>query len=828
MRIDALTRLIESSDFVTFRDIAFEALKLRGYTGVEISDGTSDGGRDFRIAFFRGSQVAIQTTTAKKWKSKLKSDASSVKRTHKQNYLLFIYSRRLADADFIRIKDDIFANEGVIVDKMDSQSIASIFYEAGDTGRILQLHGIQVPPLSQHIRQEDFKLHAEASFSLFGKAPSDLRRSVIRSAIIYVLASSEGPLRREDLEAAVASIIPSTSRASISGAVDSMLQKSEMRITEGTLLLSDRLHDHFSTDRGVNEHYFMELRATVNVFLSEYNVIATSEVLDNILNSLGALVMAAAHDTGDNISYLNQSTDSFESRIRALHIELDAIGFPEGRERDTAINELCEIASTSPAGQRIFTSELFFYLSQSNLTTVFQALGASLSLSVVLDASVAIPLLCSLLFKPTDTFSSRGAYSIYKLLSQYHVRMVLPTDYLEEVTVHMIDALRRYAPIIDTNVDSDMSRSKNFYVSHYVELHNNAEVSTTFVGYLTRLGYRHHAGGLLHLDARQSLMDRLAVTFSRYGIETMDFRVRKEEYEAVLQDTEWIASQLRSARASVTIRHDARTAAYLKSTQKDTSVRYILCTMDNLHFRLRDHYSGLWECMTPVTLADILSVLAPNGTDARIVSPALLARAISERDNRLGAEVWDELVKIEGVMYDAELLEIAHAFKQNFLQHSEERISSDDIRNAWIAWKERHGVPEDESDSQGIGEGENDVVIVIRKELTRAERPKLVVRAYLSSPAGSLRRVNKKDLNDVIRRQSHTVVALESFNGPRFLFQKYMEDDKLVVGVVERFGRRRQAVTVSDIDDVSASNLLRGVLLLSQGDLFFPWPHPYS
>ena len=169
-------------------------------------------------------------------------------------------------------------------------------------------------------------------------------------------------------------------------------------------------------------------------------------------------------------------------------------------------------------------------------------------------------------------------------------------------------------------------------------------------------------------------------------------------------------------------------------------------------------------------------------------------------------------------MHDAELLEQARAFKKKYLERAESTKIYEDIRASWVKWKEKHGIVHEEMD-ESTSVPADVLTIVLRKKMSGK---RLVDKAYSASIAGVLTPLTKPQLNEAINTHLTFIVALESPSGPRFRFETYKEKGILQVGVIERFGRKSHVVNVSKLGDTTASKLLSGIQLLSQGELFFP------
>ncbi len=109
MRFDSLVRLIQSADYMSFREIALLTLRARGFATPAIRDGWSDGGSDMAVYTFalQPLKFAIQISVEKDWRAKLRQDARKAKKTLGTNDFLFVTSQRLAEVEFQAIADEL-------------------------------------------------------------------------------------------------------------------------------------------------------------------------------------------------------------------------------------------------------------------------------------------------------------------------------------------------------------------------------------------------------------------------------------------------------------------------------------------------------------------------------------------------------------------------------------------------------------------------------------------------------------------------------------------------------------------------------------------------
>mgnify|MGYP000651326613 CR=1 FL=1 len=696
MRLDSLVRLIGSSDFMSFRQIAIEYLQLRGFVQAELRDGWNDGGTDFSVHQLppNPTPIAIQVSVEKRWKSKLKEDALKAKNKLGLENLMLISSRRISETDFHIISDEIWRSYSVRVSRADNQSIASIFYSNEKTGQILEILGIRPQVPKNLASQISFSKRAEAIYSclFFGLDSRDFRNEIFESTIISVCSRAGALISRESLLKEVSEILALAEQqeAYIISTVDRMMQRGELITSNKLLGLNVQLTEATTSMNILRDEQWNRLYTKVSEFLTEKNGSALSgEQVGSIMDRLGALIMDAGDTTEANAFRSNAKTfvhSQLRKRLRELHSTLDAIGFPEGSIRDNALEELVSLVSRSPLGEHIVAGELFMSMRHAKLPELIQALGAKREVEVLLDASVAIPILSGCLYEPSQNRYFLGAEHGYNQLVNLNIHPYLPIDYLEEVTAHLIDAYRYYRSVVDT--EPDLTASTNAFVAHYVSLQNEGN-SISFEDYLAGFEFTPKIGSMQFFSARDILIPRLQRLFGRYGIESKPLsnisqRARKSAQIAITYALE----EREETRPSVLLKHDARTIAYLNENSKTNETARIFCTWDNLHFAVTRREDSLWDVFDPSVLGDILSLVSEEDSTHRMLSPVILAKSITNRTAQRGARVWDVLVGIEkDNMHDAKILSMAREFKEHFLSNTNQGLGKKDIQERWLRWK---------------------------------------------------------------------------------------------------------------------------------------------
>lgn len=698
MKLEALSRLITSADFLSFREIALRTLSLKGYREPSLTDGWKDGGTDIRVIQIppNPTSLAIQISVERNWRSKLKADARKVKEKLNLVDLLFITSRRVPEAELVEVADEIWREYGVRTSKIDNQTIASTFFEQGRTTEILTILGMDLT-ITHHSfgdAADSARLDAAYSFVFFGKEPEQFRERMVESAIITTAAKYDATVTRDVLaeEAQKTLQLPKRQKQLISGSIDRMLQRGDLLGNPARISLSPKIKDAALALRVVREKEWDLLRDDVKSTLvkSSSQKDISDEIIDSMMEDIGGLLMATAET---NFYALNRSVkrgvalERIRQRLQHLHTTLDSMTFPEGEVRTETLEKLAELASNSPIGRHFLAGELFLSLSAVNTPYLVRAFGAQSNIRVCLDASVAIPILSSLLYEAASTHRYfLAALHAYEQLSDLGIELQIPADYLEEVAAHLLMAYRDYSAVAD--LDPDLIASENAFVAHYVSLKSKRD-NIPFEKYLATYGLDERLKKLELRAAVPLLIPRIARLFARYGIKEADMRFRN--YNSKKQVEEMIARAIHALslnRPQIVLEHDIRVLAALMEQNQFANEAMILCTWDSLHFWILQKESPNWDVLDPAVLGDILSLINPDNDDAMITSPLVLAKSLSEEVAHIGAAIWDDLVRIEHEnLYDADLLAKAQAFKRTFMAQKQQGLSTGDIAQEWIKWK---------------------------------------------------------------------------------------------------------------------------------------------
>jgi hypothetical protein len=701
MKLEALSRLIESADFLSFREIALKTLSNLGYQNPSLTDGWSDGGTDIRVSTLPPypNPLAVQITVERDWRGKLSADTKKVKDKLNLSDMVFVCSRRVPEAEFALLSSDILKTTGVRVTKVDNQTIASIFFDKGEVGTILDILGIHPTPsrpLFENIPNAA-RLDAAYSYIVFGKESEQFRDKITESTIVSLLAKAEHLISREKLVEKVCSVLnlDMSNSITVTKGIEQLIQQGDLHVSQGFLYLANSLKDVTTAVQAVRDKEWVTLRSRVQKKLNQYSKQrkVTDQIVDSVMEDLGSLMLSAADAAFRSFDRSSQRTVSHENmlaRLRHLHTSLDSMSVAEGQKRQKLIEELTEIAAASPLGKHIMAGELYLSLSTISPPSLIRAIGGRTNVEIYVDASVAIPILSCLLFEATTSFRYFvAAIHAYRQITSQNMIPLLPRDYLEEVAAHLFMAYRDYSAIID--LDPDLAASENAFVAHYTGL-KPKRPGLTFPQYVKAFGL---GEALTRVDlpaARTSLMPHLERLFTRYGFKVISWtRLGYHPLKAAEEMMARAIDALKLKRPSILLNHDAKTIAGLSEEYSNANNAPILCTWDSLHFWIFENEKPTWDVMDPSMLGDILSITGSDIQSARITSPLMIARSVSEEAALEGATVWDVLVKIEkGNLHDAELLAMAQEFKREYLTNKQHKIKAWEVETAWLEWKAKY------------------------------------------------------------------------------------------------------------------------------------------
>ncbi|MBK9304482.1 MAG: hypothetical protein IPM94_11480 [bacterium] len=434
MQTESLARLVFSADFLTFRSIAIDFMERRGFLAADLVDGPHDGGTDLRlfVAHPSPTQIAVQVTVDRKWEQKITQDARKVRDRLGLIHIFFLCNYRIPEARFTAVADMIFRETAVNVTRFDGQTIASSYHQWGATHRLLELCDLPIPARPEAAnRMLQAKLLAADSFLAFSEEATDFRSAVREAAAIAVIYNSERALLRNECAAAIANHLglPVEQHRQIESLLDRLIQRRDLQVSEtGIMVISSAKRSSLDAAAAVTSRDRIQLAEDIRLLLRGATQVRTigDSVVNPILDAAGAAALAAGYVWSSNALDANgePSLRALRTRLRNLHAALDAAAVPDGVDtRSAIVTSIAEVVSASPYGQCLAAAELYFNIAILNEECLATILGGGLDADIMLDASVAMPMLSSLLFRPAGSRFSFSAHRLYRSAEAHGLRL---------------------------------------------------------------------------------------------------------------------------------------------------------------------------------------------------------------------------------------------------------------------------------------------------------------------------------------------------------------------------------------------------------------------
>lgn len=701
MKLEMLVRLLAAASPAQLDELALWYFRSRGYAPV-VRDGTADSGVDLRLFEIGGTQrVAVQATTQRKGLfAKLLTDATHAK-TLGVEQLWVVSSHRLPEAGFTDWSDKILVRTGVNLTRADAQTLVSHAFNRHALADVLRILDIEVTePTRQPPRRADLRTDLACSHAFFGVDPEHFRRSILDRALTGVVCAEGGPMNVALALSQTAQLLALApgQKPLLASALDRLRQQGALT-GNGTIDASPAARADWQALQTSGEETRSHLVAAFTAaFARHLGPRDVPPMVDLALQAVAAFVISPAeaiapthpmpsphaHDV-----HLSSARTASQLRILRRHLELAGV---TAEPLDALLREIAEIAQQSVWARTLAAGELYLHLATLTRETLARALTGGSDLEVIIDPSVAMPMLCVREHGNVRHKFFETAAQVLAQVELWQSDVKLPAVYLEEMAAHLIDAWDNYAALVAE--ESELRGSTNSFVSHFAALRAEGSLhgSINFDAYVASFGLVPALRSGDYRARRSAVMQRLRTAMSRLGITTVDAHASPDARRLVEQNLAYLfnaphPSRREPDRPRILVDHDAEVLAWLDGLPLAPTRARIVCSWDRIIFRYHHAYEPTWDAFDPLTLGDTLALMHPD-PEAPLASIGAIASELAGEDVELAARIWDALAEIEkGALADAVLRKQARAFKDDYL-HRRGRLSSvRSIQAAWAAWK---------------------------------------------------------------------------------------------------------------------------------------------
>jgi hypothetical protein len=693
----------------SFKAVACAYLRERFARPVQFVDGTGDGGVDAWIVksddplvrhaaqFYAGdrngwqSKLGNDVTKVANFRSSIQSDV-----TRQLDFARFFFVCALEPSAtaFINYADDVFDKHGIRIELCDARMIASqaLQNRRGPLFALIagQLHGASGaysgygPALSAREK-------ALLSFAVFDERTKHVRRAVAKDAVMAAASTHHDGCLRTTLESEACRLLALSSPSRlVTHAVRDLLSEGQLSAEESDeqrIHVKDEALLSWKTATAVARAERDKLRerciALVEPKISRgrhHNREIASRAVDALIGNLGALVREAVAErlivslepgAAPRDASERRAIERWKRTADELARELD-----EGPACKLLLLIVNEVAKDTFV-RRLAAAELSFRLTEFDAQEFEQAINAS-NQRILLDASIAIPMLCARFDGVIDSWTtSVAAHELYAVAQQRGAKLHVASAHLEEMAAHLYQA-KHFAPIFDEKDTPDLRRSRNYYVAHFASSQTQ-QSRQEFERFLASLGLT-QARANKPLDAvRQDIERALSTHLHQYAIE-------RRSTESV-DDSKplWGEPAERDLRL---LRHDRAVVNSLELWSRDEP--WLVCTADRW---LRDVLNEMdILAVDSVGLTDLLSLVQPTATARPVMSALELALSVGEDETQLASSVWDTIVLLDAPkLSDRRFYERAREFRDAWFAA---RLSADDdIGEAWKTFRDTGALP---------------------------------------------------------------------------------------------------------------------------------------
>ncbi|MUZ71212.1 hypothetical protein GOZ90_00855 [Agrobacterium vitis] len=590
MYYSALRKLIGSVEETKFYDVSVLFLEAQRYRNVSIVDGKGDGGRDVTCSH---ADLRIQLSVRKDWENKINQEAATTK-SKGLRHLIYVTNRHISPAAEAAFRATKFLHAGEV--EVTIHDLNRITTALARPGRIRRAYEMMGASIGTKVVASTADI-ALSSVLLFGSEASELREGIIDANVLAFLYRN--PESSEEVTISrVVDVLPGADPTKLVKSSISRLRTSGKIVgSKYKLLLSQH---EVSRMRGSEEEFLFAFQADVKE-ISEYS--GLSEEDSRKLLRLATEIILKGNEFFDG-----------EVGAESVTAFLAEKGLSAKREKIYKKLAQCSIATHFQYAKTV--SGIF----SANTFDIYRALGAQTNIQVVLDTSVALPLLIGLEYQSVKSRYSSASKMLLDVCRSHEFSLIVPSPYINEMAAHglkAIEFLETYDALPE-DIRPVLRGSGNAYLSHFSHLQYSAEgegLKLTLSEFLRSFG--------LKTDAPlRRVENRILSLLEGHGISTgMDLRYDN----SVRQE---IASKKNSQESKHILDHDA---AVCTNLIKDSGKGYIFATWDRVLIDVVQDLARVYAD-SPARVIDFLGVI--DGVDHDFDTSAELLTTLIHLDER--------------------------------------------------------------------------------------------------------------------------------------------------------------------------------------------------
>ena len=454
-------------------------------------DSKGDGGSDYRtFADTAGEKVlAIQKTVQdNNWKNKAFDDAKKAQETLGAKRYFFITSRAHEASSFYELQEKLLTE----------LSLPSIFIGANEIAGLIVSNNL----LHEFSRILDLKLNININnlpdtrerllytyFSISNDRAS-IKNEMYEGALLSVISQSDiAPTRAELLKSGMDFLsLEEARRTRLDSRIDALLSKNKIIKKNKKFYINKKTLSDLQLLNAIYTKEIGQLSGAQSDLISSYGGSWGQQQSNEAAIHLAKCFVDQQIESARHCSLSFRMTGfgqcTFDSQISLKEMIIKSGVNPS--KVNIALQEMIDLAEGNPIIDKITDAIVYVALESSDTSKCAAILGANNwhEIKVILDASVAIPYLCSSLFSPSSGRFSVGSKETVKILKKEGSKLVIPYHYLNECASHLVTA-HNYCKNLK-EFENDFAYSRNGYVAHYYQLKlAGGKIPTSLKDYLS-------------------------------------------------------------------------------------------------------------------------------------------------------------------------------------------------------------------------------------------------------------------------------------------------------------------------------------------------------
>ena len=602
--LPALKNAIQNLEEKRFYDIALMYLSVLGYKDLSMVDGAGDGGRDVICS---RNDLRIQLSVRKDWQQKINEEAHNTKKSG-HSHLIYITNKIIspdAEQDFLQSG---YRYKGEVDPSIhDLKRIVTALARPGVIRRAYELLGMAVPSTLE-ASPNDIAL---STLMLFSKEANELREAVVEANVRAQLLKNQGA-SEDALMQFTANSIPGTNTERLARTAISRLRSTGRIIGHSSSL--NLSAPELEAMKGAETEFLTAVQADVDT-LSKVASLSNDDARK--LLDLALELLMRGRD-------LNGSGPA-EQSLRSFMASRDL-----NRRRKKIFEALSKTKSATFKQYGATIDRVF----STNTFDIYRALGRRTDIVMVLDASVAMPVIFGLEFGAAKSRYGITAIALRDACRAHSIKMVVPRCYLNEMASHgrgAMDKIEIYKNLPEDARES-LRASGNAYLSHYTHI---SETIHSSGDELKLEDFLSHFG----ISNGRSL-DRIENKIGSI-LESHDISILPDErYDQVIFD---LIREKKPNEERILIEHDAVVCTRLKN---DDGHGFILATWDKIIIGIVEDIARVFAD-TPARVIDFLSMA--QGQDIEVDQSYELLSSLIYTEERAAQKLAEKIDKINSV-----------------------------------------------------------------------------------------------------------------------------------------------------------------------------------